>query len=80
MKTFGKVMLWVLLIAIVVFVVFLLSIIISGNFNGFGELWEYLVNEFNESGGLTGGQPAPPPNPELSPSALGFSTGFLGFA
>lgn len=52
MKVFLKVLMWVALVAIVLFVVLWLAIKISGNFNGFGDLFDYLGQQYKEGDGM----------------------------
>ena len=51
MKVFLKILMWVALIAVVVFVVLFLAVKISGNFSNIGELIDYLIDRYNAGDG-----------------------------
>lgn len=52
MKVFLKILMWVAIVAAVIFVVLILSVHISGNFRNIPELIDYLINEYQKGDGV----------------------------
>ena len=46
MKVFLKILMWVAIVAVVIFVVLFLSVKISGNFESIPDLIDYLINQY----------------------------------
>lgn len=48
MKIFLKILMWIAIVALVVFLVLYLTVIFSGNFDNIGQLIDYLVGQFKD--------------------------------
>lgn len=55
MKVFLKILMWVAIVAAVIFIVLWVSVLIADEFNSIPELIDYLINEYSR------GKAAPPP-------------------
>ena len=51
MKVFLKILMWIVIVLVVIFVVLQLSVIISGNFENIGDLIQYLIERYQEGDG-----------------------------